>query len=98
MILNASLIFYGFAAFLDEASTFAVLSKGGVELNPNVSWMISVHPLLYSLCDLLLFSVFCALDILLRVRVRRFSLVWAVVGFERLFFSAWNIIQLLAFT
>jgi hypothetical protein len=92
--LRRSLLFYALSCILDEVSTFVNLAMGGVELNPRVAWMISVHPLLYVLCDMAIFLLFCTLDRLLRDRVWKISLIWALAGSARLIAFAWNYIQL----
>jgi len=55
------LCFCGLCVFLDEVSTFSILTLGGFELNLRLSRVIEVHPLLWTLMDIVLLLSFVAL-------------------------------------
>ena len=63
--MRLSLLFFAFFSALDEIVTFSILSKGGVELNPRVAWMISINPLLYPLADISVIATAYMVDRLL---------------------------------
>jgi len=69
---------------LDEIVTFINLSKGGVELNPSVAWLISINPLLYPLCDTTLFTLAWIVDGQLISRKVDLWLLWTAAGVARL--------------
>jgi len=80
--VRLSLLFFALCSALDEASTFARLSAGGVELNPRVGWLLGFNPLLYPLLDFALVSISYALDRV--IGFRALWVVWASAGIARL--------------
>ena len=82
--MRRSILFFALCSALDEASTFIHLSIGGSELNPRVSRLIGVHPLLYPFFDVVLILLSWVFDKTLRNRVRDLWLVWASAGIARL--------------
>ncbi len=97
LITTKPMIFYAVSYILDEISTFALIYYGGVELNPIVSWMISINPVLYSLVDFMIFFSYCAVDSRLRGRGddRNLLLFWFLAGLVRFSLFIWNVIQIL---
>ncbi len=93
------MIFYAVSYILDEISTYTLIFYGGIELNPIVSWMISVNPILYSLVDFMIFFSYCAADSHLRGKGdgedRNLFLFWSIAGLTRFSLFLWNIIQIL---
>jgi len=82
--MRHSLLFQVFCSALDEIFTFNNLSKGGVELNPTVAWLISINPLLYPICDLALFLVAWGVDEQLIKRKIDLWFLWTAAGVARL--------------
>lgn len=82
--MRRSISFQAFCSLLDELSTFNNLSKGGVEFNPSVAWLISINPLLYPLCDIALFTLAWIIDKQLISRKVDLWLLWTAVGIARL--------------
>ena len=82
--MRLSLLFQALCSALDEISTFNNLSKGGVELNPRVEWLLSINPLLYPLCDIALFSLAWIIDKQLISRKVDLWLLWTAAGVARL--------------
>ena len=82
--LRNSLLFQALCSALDEIVTFSNLSKGGVELNPRVAWLISINPLLYPICDLALFLVAWGVDEQLIKRKVDLWFLWTAAGVARL--------------
>jgi len=70
---------------LDEIVTFNILSKGGVELNPKIAWLISINPLLYPLCDATLLLIAWTLHEVLIKRKVDLWYIWIATGMIRLF-------------
>ena len=70
---------------LDEIVTFYNLSKGGVEFNPRVAWLISINPLLYPLVDATLISIAWVMNKLLIKRKVDIGYIWTAAGMVRLF-------------
>jgi len=97
LIRTKPMIFYAVSYILDEISTFALLFRGGIELNPIVSWMISVNPMLYSLVDFLIFFSYCAADSHLRGKGddRNLFWFWSIAGLARFSLFIWNVIQII---
>jgi len=82
--LRRSILFQALCSALDEISTFTILSRGGVELNPTVAWLISINPLLYTLFDAILFLVAWGVDERLIKRKVDLWLLWTATGVARL--------------
>ena len=82
--MRRSLLFQSLCSALDEISTFNNLSKGGIELNPSVAWLISINPLLYPLCDIALFTLAWIVDEQLISRKVDLWLLWTAAGVARL--------------
>ena len=82
--MRLSLLFFALCSALDELVTFRNLSRGGVEFNPRVAWLISVNPLLYPLADAALISAAWGVDRLLVKRRIDPWLIWMTVGIARL--------------
>ncbi len=82
--MRFSLFFQAICSALDETITFSNLSKGGVELNPSVAWLISINPLLYPLCDIALFTLAWIVDGQLISRKVDLWLLWTAAGVARL--------------
>ena len=78
------LVFQAICSALDEMVTFSVLSKGGIELNLRVAWLISINPLLYPICDLTLFLVAWGVDEQLIKRKVDLWFLWTIAGVARL--------------
>ncbi len=99
LITTKPMIFYAVSYILDEISTFAIIYYGGIELNPIVSWMISVNPMLYSLVDFMIFFSYCVADSHLRGEGndRNLFLFWSIAGLARFSLFIWNVIQIGAF-
>ncbi len=99
LITTKPMIFYAVSYILDEISTFTLLLRGGIELNPIVSWMISVNPMLYSLVDFLIFFSYCAVDSYLRGKGngddRNLFWFWSIAGLARFSLFIWNVMQLI---
>jgi len=55
--MRRSILFQALCSALDEISTFTILSRGGVELNPTLALLLDINPLLYPIFDLTLFLV-----------------------------------------
>ena len=88
--MRLSLIFFALCCALDEATTFINLSLGGAELNPNVSWLLNINPLLYTLVDVGLILLFFKVDKGLR-GARNLWIIWASAGIARLVCVAFSI-------
>jgi len=88
--MRRSLIFFALCSALDEISTFTNLSLGGMELNPNVAWLLGISPLLYPLADIILILLFWRVDKWLR-GMRDLWLVWTSAGIARLICFAWSL-------
>jgi len=82
--MRASIIFFILCSALDEMVTFRNLSRGGVEFNPRVAWLISINPLLYPLCDIILLLLAWIID---RQLIRKIDpwCLWMAAGIARLF-------------
>ena len=89
--VRRSLIFFAFFSALDELVTFRNLSRGGVEFNPKVACLISIHPLLYPLCDIALFLLAWVVDKLLIEREVDLWFLWTSVGIARLICVAFSL-------
>jgi len=70
---------------LDEIVTFYNLSKGGVEFNPRVAWLISINPLLYPIFDAALLLIAWAVHEQLIKRKVDLWFIWMAAGMIRLF-------------
>jgi len=75
---------------LDEATTFIHLYLGGAELNPRVSWLLNINPLLYTLVDASLILLFLKVDKGLR-GIRDLWIIWASAGIARLICVAFSL-------
>ena len=82
--MRLPLVFQAICSVLDETITFYNISKGGVELNPSVAWLISINPLLYPLCDTVLFTLAWIVDEQLISRKVDLWLLWTAAGVARL--------------
>ena len=82
--MRLSLLFQALCSLMDEISTIINLSKGGVELNPRVEWLLSINPLLYPLCDTALFTLAWIVDKQLIRRKVDLWLLWTAAGIARL--------------
>jgi len=82
--MRRSLLSLALCSALDEIVTFYNLSKGGIELNPSVAWLISINPLLYPLCDIALFTLAWIVDEQLISRKVDLWLLWTAAGVARL--------------
>jgi len=82
--MRRSILFQALSSALDELVTFRILSLGGVELNPRVAWLISINPLLYPICDLILFLVAWGVDEQLIKRQVDLWFLWTATGVVRL--------------
>jgi len=82
--MRLSILFLGLFSALDEMVTFINLSKGGVEFNPMVAWLISINPLLYPLCDIALFTLAWIIDKQLISRKVDLWFLWTAAGVARL--------------
>jgi len=83
--MSHSVLFLLLCAALDEIVTFNILSKGGVEFNPKVAWLISINPLLYPLCDTTLLLIAWTLHEILIKRKVDLWYIWIATGMIRLF-------------
>lgn len=97
LLTTKPMFFYAVSYILDEISTFALIYYGGIELNPIVSWMISVNPMLYSLVDFMIFFSYCAADSHLRGKGndRNLFLFWSIAGLARFSLFIWNVVQVI---
>jgi len=82
--MRFSILFLALFSALDEIVTFYNLSKGGVELNSSVAWLMSINPLLYPICDLALFLVAWGVDEQLIKRKVDLWFLWIAAGVARL--------------
>lgn len=82
--MRRSLLFLALCSALDEMVTFSTLSKGAYELNPRVTWLISINPLLYPVCDLALFLIAWGVDEQLIKRKVDLWFLWTATGVARL--------------
>ena len=82
--MRHSILFLALFSALDEIVTFYNLSKGGIEFNPRVAWLISINPLLYPVCDLALFLVAWGVDEQLIKRKVDLWFIWMAAGVARL--------------
>ena len=89
--MRRSLLFQALCSVLDEISTFTILSRGGVELNPRVAWLLNINPLLYPIFDLTLFLVAWSVDEQLIKRKVDLWLLWMATGVFRLLCVAWSL-------
>ena len=89
--MRNSILFFAICSTLDEISTFNNLSKGGVEFNPRVAWLISINPLLYPLADIALIVVSMMVDKALIERETELKFIWMAAGVARLFCFAWSV-------
>jgi len=89
--MRRPIILLGLCSALDEISTFTILSRGGVELNPRVAWLISINPMLYPIFDLALFLLAWAVDEQLLKRKVDLWLLWTVTWIARLLCVAWSL-------
>lgn len=90
--MRRSLLFFALCSSLDEIVTFSNLSKGGVEFNPRVIWLVSISPLLYPLADAALIAITWAVDKLLIKRKLDLRFFWMVAGVVRLFCFALSLV------
>ena len=90
--MRRSIQFQCLCSLLDEISTFTILSRGGVELNPTVAWLISINPLLYPLFDAILFLVAWGVDERLIKRKVDLWLLWVATGVARLLCVALSLV------
>ena len=89
--MRLSILFLGLFSALDEMVTFINLSKGGVEFNPMVAWLISINPLLYPLCDIALFTLAWIIDKQLISRKVDLWFLWTAAGVARLLCVAFSL-------
>jgi len=82
--MRHSILFLAICTAFDEIVTFYSLSKGGVELNPRLAWLISINPLLYPLCDIALFLLAWIIDKQLISRKVDLWFLWTAAGIARL--------------
>ena len=82
--MRHSLLFQALCSILDEISTFTILSRGGVELNPTVAWLLRINLLLYPICDAALFLLAWGVDEQLIKRKVDLWLLWTTTGIARL--------------
>jgi hypothetical protein len=82
--LRHSLLFFALCSALDEVSTFLHLYTGGSELNPNVTHLLGISPLLYPLFDIVLILLCWVTDRALGRRIGDLWLLWASAGIARL--------------
>jgi len=88
--MRSSIIFFALCSALDEISTFTHLSLGGLELNPNVAWLLGISPLLYTIIDIILILLFWSVDKWLS-GMRDLWIVWTSAGIARLICVAWSL-------
>lgn len=89
--MRGSLLFFALSSGLDELGTFINLAMGGVEFNPRVAGLLSVHPLLYPLLDIGLILISSIIDRSLRDRVDDVWLIWVSAGIGRLVCAVWGL-------
>jgi len=82
--MRLSILFQALCSVLDEISTFTILSRGGIELNPTVAWLLGINPLLYPICDLALLLAAWGVDERLIKRKVDLWLLWTATGVARL--------------
>ena len=82
--MRRSILFQALCSVLDEISTFTILSRGGVELNPTVAWLLTINPLLYPILDIALFLVAWSVDEQLIKRKVDLWFLWTATGVFRL--------------
>jgi len=87
-----SLGFYSLCVILDEVSTFSILALGGEELNPRLSLILGIHPLLWSLMDIALFLYFVVLSKI--PKFKGLAILPLGVGASRLLCFLWNAMQI----
>ncbi len=90
--MRRSILFQALCSALDEISTFTILSRGGVELNPRVAWLLRINPLLYPILDLALLLIAWAVDEQLIKRKVDLWFLWTATGIARLLCVAWSLI------
>ena len=88
--MRRSLLFFALCSALDEASTFIHLYLGGAELNPRVTWLLNMNPLLYTIVDIGLILLFIKVDKWLR-GIRDLWIIWASAGMARLICVAFSL-------
>jgi len=81
---------------MDEISTLTILKMGGKEANPIITWMIGISPLLWILCDFIIFLSYYAMDIYLKDKVspKTLTAFWLIAGSARLSCAIWNYNQI----
>ena len=89
--MRRPIIFQALSSALDEISTFTILSRGGVELNPRVAWLLNINPLLYPIFDLALLLIAWGVDEQLIKRKVDLWLLWTATGIFRLLCVAWSL-------
>jgi len=89
--MRRPIIFQALCSALDEISTFTILSKGGIELNPTVAWLLGINPLLYPLCDAALFLIAWFVDEQLIKRKVDLCFLWVATGVARLLCVAFSL-------
>jgi len=89
--MRLPLVFMAICAALDSTITFSILSKGGVEFNPKVAWLISINPRLYPLADIVLITAAWVVDKLLIERKVDLWFLWTATGVARLLCAAWSL-------
>ncbi len=82
--MRRSILFQAICSALDEIVTFYNLSKGGVEFNPSVAWLISINPLLYPLFDAVLLLIAWIVHEQLIKRKVDLWFLWTAAGVVRL--------------
>ena len=90
------MIFYVFSVIMDEISTLTLMKMGGTEANPFVAWMVGISPLVWLLCDLIIFLAYLACNYYMMDKVTPgvFTWFWLIAGGVRLFFAIWNYNQI----
>ena len=94
--IRKTMIFYVFAAFLDDMSTLIFLGIGLKEGNPIIAWLIGISPVAWILYDVFwfLFCVAVTNHIKDEVSPRVFTIIWICFGALRLFASIHNFRQI----
>ena len=90
------MIFYLFSYIMDEISTLTILKMGGKEANPIITRMIGISPLLWILCDFIIFLSYYTMDIYLRDKAspKTLTAFWLIAGSARLSCAIWNYNQI----
>jgi len=89
--MSRSILFFAACTALDQLSTFISLSLGGVEFNLRVARLMNIHPILYSLLDVVIILATYVADTALKDRVEDVWIIWTSAGIGRLVCVCWSL-------